>query len=107
MDSLRDDNARLRHDLEREAIRLLSFRRRGEREGGACAPLPHIKDLTPREVQVLQAIAEGLSTKEIGFRLGITFKTAACHRHRLMQKLGVHGTGTLVRLAISHGLVNL
>ena len=61
-----------------------------------------MEELTARELEVLRYIAEGHSTKEIGARLGITFKTAACHRHRLMQKLDVHGTGALVRHCDRH-----
>jgi DNA-binding NarL/FixJ family response regulator len=64
-----------------------------------------VNDLTPRELEVLSGIASGLSTKEVAIHLGITFKTAACHRHRVMQKIGVHGTGQLVRFAIANGIV--
>ena len=108
IDLLRANNARLRQDLERETSRLLQFQgRTGNRETPAAAMRGRLKELTPRELQVLQCIAEGLSTKEIGSRLGITFKTAACHRHRLMQKLEVHGTSPLVRIAIASGLVEV
>jgi len=61
--------------------------------------------LSRRELEVLRAIANGLSTKQIAFELGMTFKTAVSHRTRLMQKLNVHETATLVRLAIAGGLV--
>ena len=65
-----------------------------------------IERLTPREIQVLRLIAEGLSTKEIAHRLKITFKTAVSHRTHLLQKLGIHESATLVRLAIRAGLVS-
>jgi two-component system response regulator NreC len=61
--------------------------------------------LTPRERQVLQLIAEGKSTKEIASLLGISAKTAESHRTRLMQKLDIHETATLVRYAVRHGIV--
>ena len=61
--------------------------------------------LTPREVTLLRLVAEGKSTKEIATELGISFKTAVCHRSRILQKLGVHETASLVRLAIRAGLV--
>jgi DNA-binding NarL/FixJ family response regulator len=48
-----------------------------------------------------------LSTKEIAYRLNITFKTAVSHRTRLMAKLEVHEAAELVRLAIAAGLVPL
>jgi len=61
--------------------------------------------LTAREVMVLRLIAEGKSTKELADELGIAFKTAVCHRSRILQKLGAHETASLVRLAIRAGLV--
>jgi DNA-binding NarL/FixJ family response regulator len=61
--------------------------------------------LTNREVEVLRYIALGHSTKEIAYRLGISFKTAACHRYRVMDKLDIHDTANLVRYAIREGLI--
>ena len=61
--------------------------------------------LTPRERQVLQLIAEGKATKEIAQLLGISAKTAESHRTRLMQKLDIHETASLVRYAIRRGMV--
>lgn len=60
--------------------------------------------LTARERQVLQLISEGKSTKEIAALLGISVKTAESHRARLMGKLDIHETASLVRYAIRHGL---
>lgn len=61
--------------------------------------------LTPREVQVLTLIAAGFSTKQIAAFLGIAFKTATCHRCRLMEKLGIHEVAGLTRYAIRVGYV--
>jgi len=61
--------------------------------------------LTGRERQVLVLVSDGCSTKEVAARLGITFKTAACHRSRIMAKFGVHNSVGLVRIAIRKGLV--
>ena len=61
--------------------------------------------ITRREVEVLALIARGHSTKQVAFELGITVKTAACHRYHIMEKLGVHETAGLVRYAIRSGLV--
>jgi DNA-binding NarL/FixJ family response regulator len=61
--------------------------------------------LTRREWQVIKLIAEGNSTKEVAVRLGISVKTADCHRTRLMGKLNFHETATLVRYAVRQGLV--
>jgi DNA-binding NarL/FixJ family response regulator len=61
--------------------------------------------LSLRERQVLQLIAEGKSTKEVASVLGISVKTAESHRSRLMQKLDIHETASLVRYAIRRGMV--
>jgi two-component system, NarL family, response regulator NreC len=61
--------------------------------------------LTARERQVLQLIAEGKSTKDVASLLGISVKTAESHRTRLMGKLDIHETASLVRYAVKHRLV--
>ena len=61
--------------------------------------------LTPRERQVLQMVGEGKSTKDVARLLGISAKTAESHRARLMRKLDIHETASLVRYAIRRGLV--
>ncbi|HZC82293.1 MAG TPA: response regulator transcription factor, partial [Nitrospiraceae bacterium] len=61
--------------------------------------------LSSRERQVLQLVGEGKSTKDIALQLGISVKTAESHRARLMRKLDIHETASLVRYAIRHGLV--
>lgn len=61
--------------------------------------------LTRRELEVLKHIAEGHSTKQVASILGITFKTAACHRYHVMEKLNIHETANLVRYAIRLGLI--
>jgi PAS domain S-box-containing protein len=67
----------------------------------AKAPTP----LSARQIQVLALVAEGKSTKEIGVLLNISYKTADSHRSRIMEKLGVHETASLVRYAIRQGIV--
>ena len=61
--------------------------------------------LTERERQVLVLIAEGKSTKEAASQLGISYKTADSHRSRILEKLGVHETASMVRYAIRAGLI--
>ena len=61
--------------------------------------------LSVRERQVLQLIAEGKSTKDVASLLGISVKTAESHRSRLMQKLDIHETASLVRYAVRSGLI--
>jgi DNA-binding NarL/FixJ family response regulator len=61
--------------------------------------------LSVRERQVLQLIAEGKSTKDVASLLGISVKTAESHRSRLMRKLDIHETASLVRYAVRRGLI--
>ncbi len=61
--------------------------------------------LTERERQVLVLIAEGNSTKQAATTLGISYKTADSHRSRILEKLGVHETASMVRYAIRAGLI--
>jgi len=61
--------------------------------------------LSVREREVVQLIAEGKTTKEVGAILGISVKTAESHRTRIMEKLDIHETATLVRYAIRQGVI--
>src|SRR6185295_4985328 len=61
--------------------------------------------LTERERQVLVLIAGGKSTKEAALTLGISYKTADSHRSRILEKLNVHETSSMVRYAIRSGLI--
>ena len=63
--------------------------------------------LSARELQVLQLVAEGNTTKEIACLLNISAKTAESHRARIMEKLEVHETASLVRYAVRRGLVEV
>jgi DNA-binding NarL/FixJ family response regulator len=64
-----------------------------------------LKDLSDRETEVLAALAEGLTNKEIGERLFISPRTVDTHRTNLMKKLDTHNIAGLVRIAIKAGLV--
>jgi DNA-binding NarL/FixJ family response regulator len=61
--------------------------------------------LTPRELEVLQLICDGLSNREAAARLGVSVNTVAVHRANIMNTLGVHKTAELVVYAIRKGLV--
>jgi two-component system response regulator NreC len=62
-------------------------------------------ELSPRERQVLQLVAEGKTTKEVASLLGVGVKTAESHRGRIMAKLNIHETAGLVRYAIREGII--
>jgi DNA-binding NarL/FixJ family response regulator len=63
--------------------------------------------LTPREREVLQLLAEGLSTKEIAGRLNLSAKTVESHRKAVQDKLGIRSIAELTRYAIREGLTPL
>jgi len=62
--------------------------------------------LTEREKEVVQLVAEGLSSREIAERLYLSVKTVDTHRANIMEKLGVHSTAELIRYAIREGIVS-
>jgi DNA-binding NarL/FixJ family response regulator len=61
--------------------------------------------LTPRQREVLRRIAEGRSTKEIAFDLGLSVKTVETHRAQIMERVGIRDVAGLVRYAMRTGLV--
>jgi len=63
--------------------------------------------LSPRQREVLQLIAEGLSTKDIARRLDLSVKTVDTHRSQLMKQLDIHEVAGLVRYAMRAGLVSM
>ncbi|MDR3457710.1 MAG: response regulator transcription factor [Verrucomicrobiae bacterium] len=62
-------------------------------------------ELTSREMEVLQLIAEGKANKQTAAELGIGLKTVEKHREHLMEKLDIHDTAGLTRYAISAGII--
>lgn len=57
--------------------------------------------LTPRQVEIVDLIAEGLTSKEIALRLGMSFRTVDTHRARIMEKLQVNSLAELLRLRLA------
>jgi DNA-binding NarL/FixJ family response regulator len=74
-----------------------------QRVGGPVSPL---EQLTPRQREILQLLAEGESTKEIAYKLDISVKTVEAHRLQLMERLNIHDVPGLVRYAVRSGLVS-
>jgi DNA-binding CsgD family transcriptional regulator len=64
-------------------------------------------NLTARELEVLGLMAAGQTTKELAYNLGISFKTAACHRNRILGKFGAHNTAEVISRAIATGLITV
>ncbi len=75
------------------------------RDGDGAAPAA--AGLTPRQREVLQLYAEGLSTKEIAIRIGRSVKTVEMHRQHLMDRLKMRSLADLTKYAIRKGLASL
>jgi DNA-binding NarL/FixJ family response regulator len=69
---------------------------RGETSGGR---------LTPREREIVQLLAEGLTNKEVAAKLNISVKTAETHRTNVMRKLDLHSVSELVRYAVRNHII--
>ena len=63
--------------------------------------------LTNRELEVLQLVAEGGTTKSIGVRLSISAKTVDTHRQNIMKKLSLRTVAELTKYAIREGITSL
>lgn len=87
---------------------LVSYMRRIQ-DGGADAPDGKVRpapELTPRQREILQLIAEGKTTRDIATLLHLSAKTVETHRTQLMDRLDIHDIAGLVRYAIRTGLVS-
>jgi DNA-binding NarL/FixJ family response regulator len=65
------------------------------------------QQLTPREREIVQLLAEGKSNKEVAVALNLSVKTAETHRSNLMRKLGLHSVSELVLYAVRHHIVQV
>jgi DNA-binding NarL/FixJ family response regulator len=63
--------------------------------------------LSPREMEVLQLLAEGLTSPQIGRRLFVATTTVDSHRRKIMHKLGIHNVADLTKYAVREGLTPL
>jgi DNA-binding NarL/FixJ family response regulator len=66
-----------------------------------------LPDLTSREREVVQLLAEGKSTKEVACHLNLSVKTAETHRSNIMRKLGLHSVSELVLYAVRNSIVQV
>ncbi len=74
---------------------------------GRPAQTSEVDALTPRQREILQLIAEGNSTKEIAFLLGVSVKTVETHRAALMERIGIRDVAGLVVFAVRNKLINI
>ena len=66
-----------------------------------------LPNLTPREREVVQLLAEGKSTKEVASHLDLSVKTAETHRSNIMRKLGLHSISELVLYAVRNSIIQV
>jgi two-component system response regulator NreC len=66
-----------------------------------------LSNVSPREREVLQLLAEGKNTKEIASDLSLSVKTIETHRQKIMEKLNLHSVAELTKFAIREGLTSL
>jgi DNA-binding NarL/FixJ family response regulator len=64
-------------------------------------------ELSPRQREVLQLLAEGKSIKEVAAVLNISPRTAEFHKYRMMEQLNIKTSAELIQYALKHGLVSL
>jgi len=77
----------------------------GKSAGRLESSKARVNKLSPRELEVLQLIAEGKPNKQVAAELGVSFKTVDKHRQHLMSKLNIHDVAGLTRYAISAGII--
>lgn len=61
--------------------------------------------LSPREIEVTQLIADGMTDREIGEKLEISHKTVSTHRKNILKKLGLKNTAMLIRYSIENSII--
>lgn len=90
------------HDEDEIELALRRFRHRRSDSDDARKRLER---LTPRELQVLSMMAEGLAADEVAVKLGMSPNTLRTHTQNVLTKLGVHSKTEALMLAIRHGKV--
>jgi DNA-binding NarL/FixJ family response regulator len=78
-----------------------------DKDHGARDTAPRLPQLTPREREVIQLLAEGKSSKEVASVLNLSTKTAETHRSNIMRKLGLHSIRDLVLYAIKNNIIQV
>jgi DNA-binding NarL/FixJ family response regulator len=79
----------------------------GRGSNGSSNTPPRLPQLTPREREVIQLLAEGKSSKEVASVLNLSTKTAETHRSNIMRKLGFHSIRDLVVYAVKNNIIQV
>jgi two-component system nitrate/nitrite response regulator NarL len=99
---LKSGEALLSQDEILEMLRVISRERQQKQE-----VLQAIERLTPREIELLRALAEGLESREIAEKMNITVETERTHMVNILHKLGVHSRLQALVFAARHGLIRI
>ena len=99
---LKSGEALLSQDEILEMLRVVSRERQQKQE-----VLQAIERLTPREIELLRALAEGLESREIAEKMNITVETERTHMVNILRKLGVRSRLQALVFAARHGLVRI
>jgi DNA-binding NarL/FixJ family response regulator len=96
------------HDVDsgQRYVSLLIQKRLGTEIPAFLRPRKLSTDLTSRQREVLQLVAEGRVRKEIAQILGVSVKTVEFHKQRITEKLGIHTDAALTAYAIRHGIAS-
>ncbi len=104
VDAVREVYRGERYLSQRIADLLTDISFRNVEISGETSPL---EQLSPREREILQLVAEGKTSQQIGEILSISPKTVDTYRSRLMQKIRVDDVAGLIKFAIQHGVISL
>jgi DNA-binding NarL/FixJ family response regulator len=72
---------------------------------GGGKPEKAMMDLSPRQREILQLVAEGRTMREIASQLNISIRTVESHKYDMMEKLGLKSTAEVIQFAIKRGIV--
>jgi two-component system, NarL family, nitrate/nitrite response regulator NarL len=97
--------ARMGRAFVSPCLRLAMSSPSSAKAGSKAAGNERVRGLSPRESEVLQRIAEGRASKQIAADLGLSIKTVEKHRQRLMKKLDLHDIASVVRYALTAGVI--
>ena len=76
-------------------------------QNGSWDSLPKFSKISKKEREILQLVAEGVKTRDIAEKLGVSIKTVETHRRNIMKKLNIFSVAGLTKYAIQEGIISL
>jgi DNA-binding NarL/FixJ family response regulator len=97
--------SRGKHYFSEQVLNMMAdFYIKQHRPNSSAPSTPVNLGLTPREIEILQMIADSMTSQDIADKLFISLRTVETHRSNIMSKLGIKNSAGLVRFAIENGL---